>query len=110
MEMKINGFSGIQINIFLTGDIKGTFRHVNSVFATYKGILIDGTCSFCALLPKLGSFQRRLERRLRSDNSADPQIRSHMPFENRSKEELADSVKRIKSQEEELKKCNVFLM
>ena len=94
---------------FLNGDIKGTFRHVNCVFATYKGIFIDGTCSFCASLPKLRSFQRRLERRFRSDNSVDPQIRSHIPFENRSKEELVDSIKRIKSQEEELKKCNFFL-
>ena len=94
---------------FLDGDIKGTFRHVNRVFATYKGIFIDGTCSFCASLPKLHSFQRRLERRFRSDNSVDPQICSHIPFENRSKEELVDSIKRIKSQEEELKKCNFFL-
>ena len=60
-------------------------------------------------MPKLRSFQGRLERRFRSDNSVDPQIRSHIPFENKSKEELVDSIKRIKSQEEELKKCNFFL-
>ena len=55
------------------------------------------------------SFQRRLERGFSSDNSVDPQIRAHILFENRSKEELVDSIKRIKSQEEELKKRNFFL-
>ena len=95
-------------NYVLNGEIKGTFRHLNCVFATYKGIFIDGTCSFYAPLPKMRSFQRRLERRFRSDNSVDPQIRSHIPFENRNKEELVDSIKCIKSQEEELKKRNFF--
>ena len=94
---------------FLNGDNKGTFRHANCVFATYKGIFIDGACSFCASLPKMRSFQRRLERRFRSDNSVHPHIRSHIPLRTEVKEELVDSVKCIKSQEEELKKRNFFL-
>ena len=44
---------------FLNGDVNGTFRHANCMFAAYKGVFVDGMCSFCASLPKLRSFQRR---------------------------------------------------
>ena len=41
---------------FFNGDIQGSFRHVDGVFASYKDSLIDGMCSFCASLEKLGAY------------------------------------------------------
>ena len=91
---------------FLNGDVNGTFRHANCMFAAYKGVFVDGMCSFCASLPKLKSFQRRLERQFRSESN---KTRQAIPYENRSKEELVNSLRDMKHTEEGLKKENFLL-
>ena len=92
---------------FNNGEIQGTFRHADCVFATYKGILKNGTCQFCAEIPSCRSFKGRLERRFRSDFSSSSD--NSTPYQDRTKPELIGALRAARSNMDELKKENFLL-
>ena len=94
---------------FQNGDISGTFRHADCIFASYEGNLIDGMCSFCATLETLRSFKGRLERKFKAENAASSDTIDRTPFDYKNKTELVARLRSARQQEETLKKENFFL-